>query len=211
MKKFLNVLAILMISIQVNGQQEDSKIEQKTLFGSNQKPSLRAFVGFNSKGILIDNQFGYLTGGSFELVFNHKLNIGFYGQGMVNNVSYYNQTLNQTRYYNLALGGIKVEPVLFSYKSAIHFSFPINFGVGVVSTRNQFWLDDTFDWNDSYYDLDGFVYIEPCAGLEFNLLKHVRLATNVGYLFTDNVYLSGNVNRNLNSFSGNVSLRIGWF
>lgn len=211
MKKVSILVMFFALSLITIAQEVETKPEQQTLFGNNEKPSLRAFIGFNTKGILLDDQFGLLTGGSFEMVFNHKLNIGFFGQGMINNVNYFNPISNQTRYYNLALGGIKIEPVLFSYKSSIHLTFPINFGAGAVSTRGQFLIDNQFDWEDSSYDLDGFVFVEPCAGVEFNLLKHVRLAANVGYMFTDNVYLSGNLNRNLNSFSGNISLRIGWF
>jgi len=211
MKKALILLAFTSSVWSTQAQETPVKPEQKTFFGNDEKPSLRGFIGFKSSGILIDNQFGYLNGAEVNLVFNHKLNIGFYGLGMLNNVSYYDPMFQEQRYYNLAVGGFKVEPVIWSYSSRLHLILPMNFGAGAISSRSQTWYDADFNWEDSSFDVDGFVFFEPGAGIELNLLKHVRLAANVGYMFTDNVYLSGNANRNLNSFSGNISLRLGWF
>lgn len=211
MKKIISIVLVGIAMTSISAQESSVKQEQQTFFGNSEKPTLRGFIGFKSSGIALNNQFGYLNGAEVNMVFNHKLNVGFYGMGMVNNVSYFSPFHNQQRYYSLAMGGFKIEPVLWSYESKLHLILPINFGAGALSSRSEQWYTPGAEWDEDNYNVDGFVFFEPGAGVELNLLKHVRLAANVGYMFTDNVYLSGNLNQNLSSFTGTVSLRLGWF
>jgi len=206
MKKTISVLMILIYaSINVSAQEQD-----QTLFGD-EKLSIRGFLGFNGKGIELNDQIGILSGGEIDLVINHKFNIGFFGYGMLNDVVNDDIIEGERFYYELGYGGMKLEPVLFSHK-LIHLTIPVNFGAGGVSL-NEYrpWDYNNYDWESTLQDYDAFVFVEPGLGLEINLFKNLRLNASAGYLFTDRVNISGNLIHPLDGWTGNISLRLGWF
>lgn len=203
--------AIILVSIGVKAQERTD--EMQTLFGSEDKFSVRGFAGFNMKGIELDNQIGVLSGIELDLVINHKMNIGFFGYGLVSEVEYKNAVISDTYYYDMGLGGMKLEPVIAS-NSLIHLIVPVNFGAGGIGVnKHRYYQEDYYSnqWEDNIYDYDAFVFVEPGLGVELNLFKHFRLNASAGYMFTDKVRIGGTLNKPMDGFTGNVSLRFGWF
>ena len=83
MKKITAVLA-LMITVLSSYAQVEQEYNPKTLLGGDK--SVRGFIGFGSKGLLLNNQVAVLTGAEVDLVFGHRVNIGFFGYGKINEV-----------------------------------------------------------------------------------------------------------------------------
>lgn len=214
MKRILTFI-LLAISVANFAQEENTEYNPKTLLGSKDK-SVRGYLGFNEKGVVLNNQIGLMSGGELSLVFGHRLNIGFFGYGKTNQVqSNFIDDQGFRNYYELGFGGMKIERVFFT-NSMIHFTVPVSFGVGAMTLNRYSVLDyeyysNTNHWENSLYDFDTFVFIEPGVNVELNLLKHVRLSGGLGYLFTDEVRLAGTNAYPLNNLTGNISLKLGWF
>jgi hypothetical protein len=213
----LATLILLATAICSFGQDNKNNEEYnpQTILGTKDK-SVRGFLAFNEKGVILNDQVGLLTGGEVSLVFGHRLNIGFFGYGKTNRVqSDYIDTDGFRHYYELGMGGMKIERVFFT-NSAIHFTVPLTFGVGGM-TLNRYALTDyefysnNYNWENSLYDFDTFVFFEPGVNLELNLLKHLRLDAGLGYMFTDEIRLAGTSAWPLNNLTANVSLKLGWF
>lgn len=194
---------------------QESEYDPNTILGSKDK-SVRGYLAFSEKGVILNDQIGLLTGGEVSLVFGHRLNIGFFGYGKTNQVqSDFIDVGGFRHFYELGMGGMKIERVFFTNR-AIHFTVPVSMGVGGM-TLNRYSLADyefyagNHNWENSLYDFDTFVFIEPGLNLELNLLKHVRLDAGIGYLFTDEIRLAGTSARPLNNLTGNISLKLGWF
>lgn len=196
--------------------QTENTYNPKTLLGAGDH-SVRGFIGFNSKGLQLNDQIAVLTGLELDLVLGHKLNIGFFGYGKVNEVqSNYVDFQGFKHYYELGLGGVKIEPVLFT-NSLVHLTFPIQMGAGAMSLNKRrivdynYYNDGFGDWENSLYDFDTFVFVEPSVSAELNLFKHLRLNAGVGYMITDRINLAGTSTTPLEGLTGNISLRLGWF
>lgn len=216
--KTLTTIILLAFALGSFGQEEktkDSDYDPQTILGTKDK-SVRGFLSFNEKGVILNDQVGLMTGGELSLVFGHRLNIGFFGFGKTNRVqSDFIDPDGFRHYYEMGMGGMKIERVFFTNR-AIHFTVPVSFGVGAM-TLNRYALTDyefysnNYNWENSLYDFDTFVFVEPGLNLELNLLKHLRLDAGVGYMLTDEVHLAGTNNWPLNNLTGNISLKLGWF
>lgn len=212
MKKVL--LFALLIGC-LSGMAQDEGYAPKTLLGGKDK-SVRGYFALNEKGLILNNQVALLSGAELNLVFGHRITIGFFGFGKTNRVqSDFVDVQGFRHYYELGMGGIKLERTFFT-NSVIHFTVPVNVGVGGMSlSRRSIYDYEMYDnpdnWGNALYDFDTFVFIEPGVNLELNLFKHLRLAGGVGYFFTDEMRLAGTGAKPLNNFTGNVSLRLGWF
>ena len=195
-----------------NSYAQREETTQRTLFGS-EKRSLRGYIAINHKTIELNNQIGLMAGGEVALVFNHKFNLGFFGYGMYNNVqSNYIDNTNFRYYYEVGMGGIKLEPIFFS-NSIIHFTTPIEMGVGGLSLNQNrnYYENSNFSWESNLDDYDVYAFIEPSIKAEINLFNNLRFSGGVGYQFTDLVNLAGTNNYPLNGFVANASLKLGWF
>jgi len=206
MKKTITLLmTIVYVSLNVSAQKE-----HQTLFGD-EKLSVRGFLGLNIKGMELNNQIGILSGAEINIVINHKFNVGFFGYGLLNDVVNDNVVEGERLYYEMGYGGLKLEPVIFSH-NIVHLTLPINIGAGGVSlNENRPWDYYNYDWESTLYDYNTFVFVEAGLGLEINLFKNLRLNASAGYLFTDRINLSGNLMQPLDGWTGNLSLRLGWF
>lgn len=214
MKKLALIFAVLFGTFTI--AQTESNYNPQTLLGGGDH-SVRGFIGFTSKGLQLNNQVAVLGGAEVDVVFGHRINIGFFGYGKVNDVqSNYVDNQGFLNHYELGLGGMKVEPVLFT-NSLIHFTIPIQMGVGAMSLHRSrffdydYYNDGFYDWENSIYDFDAFVFVEPSVSAELNLFKHLRLNAGVGYMLTDKINLAGTSAFPLEGFTANISLRLGWF
>ncbi len=206
--KQLLIIAILFLSIGITAQ--DLVNEQQTLFGSRKK-SIRAYIALNHKAITLNNQIGLLAGGELSLVFNHKLNVGLFGYGMYNDVqSDYIDNYNYSYFFEYGAGGLKLEPVFLS-NSVIHFTLPIEMGIGAASINRYRFYQDDFDWDANTANYDVFGFIEPGVKAEVNLFKNLRFAGGIGYQFTDVINLANTESYPLNGWTINAGLKLGWF
>ena len=213
-KQMKNITLLLAIIFATNAIAQQEEYNPNTLLGGGDH-SVRGFVGFSSKGLQLNNQIAVLSGAEINLVFGHKVNLGFFGYGKINEVqSNFVDNQGFLNHYELGLGGFKIEPVLFT-NSMVHLTIPVQMGAGALSlNRNRLMNFDYYnngDWENSLYDFDAFIFIEPSISAELNLLKHLRLNAGVGYMLTDKVNLAGTNAFPLEGFTANISLRIGWF
>lgn len=205
-----NTLLILITFLSINSFAQSTNGEQQTLFGSD-KRSIRAYIALNHKAITLNNQIGLLAGGELSLVFNHKLNFGIFGYGMYNDIqSNYIDNYNYSYFFEYGSGGFKIEPVFLS-NSVIHFTIPIEVGIGGISlNRNRFYHND-YDWDSNHNSYDIFGFVEPGIKAEVNLFRNLRFSSGIGYQFTDVINLANTDNYPLNGWTINAGLKFGWF
>ncbi len=214
--KNLSILLALLCSTTLFAQFENN-YNPSTLLGGGDH-SVRGFISFNSKGIQLNNQVAVLVGAEANIVFGHKINVGFFGYGKVNDVqSNFFDAQGFRHYYELGMGGVKIEPVLFT-NSLIHLTIPVQLGAGAMSLNSRriidygnYYNNNFGDWESTLYDFDTFVFAEPSLSAELNIFKHLRLNAGVGYLFTDRINLAGTSALPMEGFTANISLRLGWF
>jgi hypothetical protein len=130
----------------------------------------------------IDHKDAIIMGARGAWIINHSLAIGLGGYGFVNDINYDNVFDNNLD-YNLAggYGGLFIEPILGS-KLPVHLSFPVLFGLGGIAyvehhNNWDYWWS-TNDRSDVYW------VFEPAVELEFNIMRHFRMAATASYRFT---------------------------
>jgi hypothetical protein len=208
----MNVLFIpLMGFSQVNDEKKKLlRFDDDTETLANQKGGFGGFLELNSMPTFINGQPGLMAGGGMSLVFGHSLNLGFAGYGLVSDIR--SNTIDSLgNYYHLqtGYGGLTIEPVLFS-KKLIHVSFPVLLGVGASSlTRESIYHENTYD--ESWLNPEMYFVARPGVNLEINLLRILRLDIGINYRFTSGYDLQNISTSNLNGWSGNIGLKLGWF
>lgn len=177
------------------------------------KQSFGSYFGFNSKYTEINGQEALLLGGELDMVISHSLNLGFQGYGLVNPVKSKKEfTDSSTSSLNMGYGGVNIEPVLFSRK-LVHVTFPVFLGFGgIAETKKSYFNsdEDTFQENNVLAS-DFFMLAEPGAQIELNVFKWMRLGVGASYRFTGGVDLPNFNSDDLNGFSANMNVRLGWF
>lgn len=209
MKKTILISALALASYV--GVSQDTTIksgvdfEPKTLFGNSS--SLGLYGAFTMEMANIEKQEALILGGRISFVLDHAVDIGIAGYGLATSPKVQgDDTVSLSGGY----GGIHIEPVIGS-RLPVHISFPTLVGVGGMATFEE--IDDVFDLANvkSHRDNDAFVIVEPGAVVEFNLTKHVRLATGASYRYAYGLNLE-NVNKTaLNGVSARFTLKVGSF
>ena len=140
--------ALLMVLPQLTmAQQEDV---QRTLF---QRPEGKECVdvgfegGFTIGGGSVDGRATF--NGSIEagVIIGHGVELGIYGNGFVTEKEVDKQLDNEKYQFDCITGGVFVKPII-AYRSPVHISFPVRFGVGELSYSDDAWAD--YD-GDRYY------------------------------------------------------------
>ncbi|MFT4662041.1 MAG: hypothetical protein ACI8XB_002328 [Patiriisocius sp.] len=226
MKTTLLGLALSLIMCNLNAQEiEKTYVNNKRIVSDNQETifgdefSIRGFLELNSSVTTVRNQTAAMMGGGIDIVFNHKLNIGFVGTGMIAEVESPNLSFDGVNhnFIQFGYGGLKVEPVFNSNKK-IHFSVPLIIGGGgLFETDFNIWdeldyYDDGFNHiNHNLRRSDAIFVFEPGLNIELNLFKHARLATGAKYRMVNDVDIVNLKNADFEGLSGHISLRFGWF
>lgn len=219
MKTILTLLSLtffMTLNAQENEEKNDKsrfdkwRIDDGTETLANRKGGFGAFLELNTMPTFINNQPGMMTGGGLSLVFGHSLNLGVAGYGLITNVQ--SNTFDTTgNYYNLqtGYGGITIEPVFFS-KKLVHISFPVLLGMGATSL-SHFDLYDSQTYEANWSDPDYYYIVRPGMNIEINLLRILRLDLGFNYRFTTGYNFNNTNPGNLNGWSGNIGLKLGWF
>jgi len=226
MKKLALIAFVLATVTSVNAQEiENIYVNNKRIAGDQQQTifggpfSVRGFFELTTEVTTIRNQTAVMVGGGADVVLNHKLNIGFVGQGTVAEIKSPNLSNDgeNNNYINFGYGGIKIEPVIGSFKK-LHLTVPMLIGGGaIIETDFNIW--DEIDYhnhedhhlNHNLQRTDAVFVFQPGLNAELNLFKHARLALGAKYRFVNDVDISNLNNQDFEGLSGNISLRFGWF
>ncbi len=174
---------LLALPMMATAQQED---EQRTIF---QRPEGKECVdlgyegGFSIGGGSVDGRASFIGGIEAGVVIGHGVEFGFYGSGFVTEKEIDKQLDNNKYQFDCITGGVFVKPII-AYRSPVHISFPIKFGVGEVSYSDDAWADyDDHHYRHRYNREDHSVVceVEPGARVELNLTKNFHLALGVSY------------------------------
>ncbi len=214
-------LALIALTFGLIGQfkaQEISKeiTEDRTVFQGIK--SFGGFIGLTAKTGDINGQSALLVGGELSAVFSSQLNIGFAGYGLTTNVESDSYDEDGKKYnIHMGYGGLLIEPVIAS-KRMIHFTVPMVFGVGGAGTHRSFQHPHEFeDVQDEdrieyrQFETDVILVAEPGLNMEINLLKNVRLDIGASYRYVYDSQIEQISDQELSGFTGNVSLKLGWF
>ena len=189
--------------------------EMQTLFGS--RSGTGGFLGLSAKSTHINGEYALLTGGSVNMVIGHSFNLGLEGYGMATSVlSNRLDTAGDAYFMQLGYGGLNLEPVIAS-SNVIHLTVPVLLGIGGIGyTERHFWTempdgDIDIDFDHSPRQSRAFFVAEPGINLELNFLKWMRVAVGGSYRFTDQIHKTDPSTETIDGFSGNLSLRFGWF
>lgn len=186
----------------------DGRSEEKTLF-SDARPC-GGFVAFTGKPAFVNGHEAYITGGQAAVVLGKKVNMGVAGFGLLTDVGSDQFATDGTEYFvEMGYGGLLIEPV-FGSDRLIHITTPVILGGGVATlSKNRPW-DPDYMW-DEYTDPEFFFVAEPSVNAELNLFRFMRIAAGVGYRFIGETGIFRSTNTELSGWSGNVTLKLGWF
>ncbi len=209
------VIFILALSA-LNSSAQDANIDQpaemQTLLNSG---GFGGMLSITNKVSSVNNQECLFVGAELAMVLGHSVNIGFAGYGLTTRVKSNNLDFeNRQLFYDMGYGGFFIEPVIMS-KRLVHITLPVVLGVGgVAESRNTVYEYNNdqadFDQWQSYYS-DAFLVAEPGVNAELNVAKWMRVSTGVSYRFVSQLDLPNTDSNSFSGFSGNLSLRFGWF
>lgn len=201
----------LEVHSQESNQEKTSRFDDGTETLVNRKGGLGGFLEINTMPVYLNNQPGIMTGGGLSLVFGHSLNVGVAGYGLCTEIRTDNtDTLGDHLFLQTGYGGITLEPVLFS-KKLVHVTFPVLLGAGGTSlTNHSLYDEETFD-EDDWMNPEMYFIVRPGINMEINLLRILRLDLGVSYRFTSGYEMQNVPVSMLNGWSGNLSLKLGWF
>jgi len=166
-------------------QQED---EQRTIF---QRPEGKECVdvgfegGFTIGGGSVDGRATFKGGIEAGVIIGHGVEFGLYGSGFVTERKADKQLDNEKYQFDCITGGLFVKPII-AYKSPVHISFPIKFGVGEVTYSDDAWADyDDYHYRSRSNREDHSVVceVEPGARVELNVTKNFHISLGVSYKF----------------------------
>jgi hypothetical protein len=218
MKRNTILLACLFVVLGLNAQQESqgSTEEMKTIFGKNGDPKVGWFIGIDQGYTQFDKRDVWMGGLNFGMVIDHRLSLGFAGQGWMNRQGMYYSDVTDTTgaYLEGGYGGLLIEYTLFP-KSPVHLTFPVLIGGGGSSYVSE---DETFVWDEDEWDdchqvidTDVFFVIEPGVRAEINLLKFMKLNAGISYRFVDGLQMVNTSESMMNNFNATVGLKFGKF
>lgn len=167
------------------------------------------FVSLSSHAFEINHQIGYGLGAEVAAVFGRKFNLGFSAYGLITDVETPEiGTADQDHYYEMAYGGLFIEPMIKS-KWPIHLTFPITLGAGGVAAVQDRFYEPYWDTPNAY-DYDLFLIAQGGINLELNIFSYMRLAGGVNYRNSSPFYFDDQ-KLDLDGLGANISLKLGWF
>jgi hypothetical protein len=169
------------------------------------------YFGFHSEYSQVAGYDAFGAGGTFAIIANHGLAIGFSGKGFFTEPYERIPGSNTSYSYTGGYGGFLIEPIIFP-KYPIHVSFPILLGAGGIAksmfTNNNY----PYDYTEVYVeDVEAYIIAEPGIEIEFNVARWMRLGLGGSYRFTSSLEPSEFESNPLNGFTGGFSLKFGKF
>lgn len=193
--------------------QHEGKItaqKQKTLF-KNARP-IGGFIGFSAKPAELNNQDAFFGGAQVAIGLGRKVNLGVVGYGLISNNVTNQFDNNGNRYFlEMGYGGLLIEPIIGSNRM-IHLTAPVVLGAGAsVLSRYRPWeVNNNYNTSD-YVSEEAFFIAEPSINAELNVFKIMRLGAGIGYRFVSPTGILNSNGIDLNGWTANVTLKLGWF
>lgn len=189
--------------------------EESTLFQG--ETSHGGFGGPVLKISSVNGDVAVFAGGRGGWIINHSLTLGMGGYALLNDVKLDNQP-DSLEHLNFAYGGLELGMVLMS-DNLIHLTSYVLIGAGAVNQGEDFPGGDwerydeesgEYRWNSEY--TDRVFVIEPTIATEINMTKFIRLEVGAGYRQVWGIdKLTAISNDDLSSFTGNMTVKFGWF
>ena len=169
------------------------------------------YIGFHSDYSQVAGYDAFGAGGTFAIIANHGLAIGFSGKGFFTEPYERIPGSNTSYSYTGGYGGFLIEPIIFP-KYPIHVSFPILIGAGGIAKSVLTNYNYPYDYTEVYVeDVEAYVIAEPGIEIEFNVARWMRLGLGGSYRFTSSLEPSEFESNPLNGFTGGFSLKFGKF
>ena len=166
-------------------QEED---EQRTLFQRAEGKDC-VDVGFEGAfgmgGGSVDGRATFNANLEAGVIIGHGIEFGLYGGGFVTEKQADKHLDNEKYQYDYISGGAFIKPII-AYKSPVHISFPIKFGVGEVTYSDDAWADSDYEYRPyrQHYNREDHSVafeVEPGARVEFNIVKNFHISIGVSY------------------------------
>jgi hypothetical protein len=181
--------------------------ETSTLF--KKSPKIGGYVSPNLQFGPVASEGAYLANIKGAVTFNNQFAVGATYSTTFNEFTPDMQAESGT-YLDLQLGGLLLEYTL-NPNRMVHFTFPLTLGAGEIELDYR---DDSPDYNDGNdnFGEDNFLFFEPGALLEINLLNNLRLNGGLTYrLIPGGVDYRGLNANDISGFTGSIGLKIGLF
>ena len=190
-----------------NTQRNSSEIQTLTGPGKN----VGFYFGFHSEYSQVAGYDAFGAGGTFAIIANHGLAIGFTGKGFFTE-PYERVAGSNTSYsYTGGYGGFLIEPIIYP-KSPVHVSFPIILGAGGIARSIFTNYNYPYDYTEVYIeDVEAYMVAEPGVEIEFNVARWMRLGLGGSYRFTTSIEPTSFESNPLNGFTAGFSLKFGKF
>ncbi|MFC2125834.1 hypothetical protein ACFLU5_13585 [Bacteroidota bacterium] len=203
-KWLISLPLFLSLAFPVNGQHSD---QPQTLTGDIHTNS--GYGGPVIKYTMINDEGALLVGGYGGWFINDAIMLGIGGYGLTSDIPVADQDRTDTTTamtYDLGYGGLMLEFTVKS-KKLIHISFGSLIGGGGIVQISK----NSYDVNETSLDGGGYFVTEPFLNLELNITRFFRISAGGGYRFTVGTYSQGITAEDLNTFSGNLAFKFGWF
>jgi len=161
-----------------------------------------AFLEQTTKVTEIDGDPQVLLGGRFSVVFNHHLNVGLAGYGLVSPVEWVPDESLPGDYLLFGYGGLMIEPV-FAPQNVVHFSVPVLLGAGGYGTRDRDF--DTYDEGDAFW------VFEPGINMDINIARFFVIGLGGSFRFVSNGIQDNIDLEELSGPNAHLSFKLGWF
>jgi len=161
-----------------------------------------AFLEQTTKVTEIDGDPQVLLGGRFSVVFNHHLNVGLAGYGLVSPVEWVPDESLPGDYLLFGYGGLMIEPV-FAPQNVVHFSVPVLLGAGGYGTRDRDF--DTYDEGDAFW------VFEPGINMDIKIASFFVIGLGGSFRFVSNGIQDNIDLEELSGPNAHLSFKLGWF
>lgn len=216
--RVLPFLALLLSLTPLRAQRADST-GIRTLFGAGHDLANGGWGAPTASYTRILDQDAMLVGARGGWLIDHRLTLGFAGQGLVTdvlNAGYDDHLVAEGRAPRRAsrlrggYGGLLIEPII-AHRSAVHVSLPLIIGAGGCGYQTYTHLPGDFDpttWED---DAQAFFVVEPGVELEVNVVRLVRVAMGASYRYTSDLDLPATAKDALHGVTAGISIKVGRF
>lgn len=217
-RTILPLIASTILALPTAAQQlEDQPI--RTLLGGEKKLHHGGWGAPTTHYTRINDRDALLVGGRGGWLIDHRVTIGFAGQGLVTPVSNpayddhllaSGEVLRRKSNLHMGYGGLLIEPII-AYRSPVHVSLPLIVGAGGVGYSWNSRFPEGIDQLEYRDDVQAFFVVEPGIELEFNVIPLLRLGIGASYRYTSDLDLPATAKDALHGFNTGVSVKVGRF
>ncbi len=189
-------------------RKEKKRQDIKTLSGSMSHSGGFGALSFRSTKFREESM--VLAGLRGGWIINRTLGIGAEGHGIIPTATFDDVETGQEVNILGGYGGMFLELIFFS-NEVVHVTFPVSAGAGWLGYHRTNEDNTMLSSGDKEVDSDVFWYIEPGAGLEFNISRNFRLAMGVSKRFTQDLELLNTDSDAFDELNYFITLKIGGF